>query len=49
MTLRQLADLIGIHPYDLTGDTEVADSLMDEDISQTTFYNEFKKEILGWG
>jgi hypothetical protein len=40
MTLKQLADKLGVHPYDLTGDAELADELMNEDISDTTFYQE---------
>ena len=40
MTLRELADKLGVHPYDLVGDAELADELMDEDIAGTIFYQE---------
>jgi hypothetical protein len=44
MTLQVLADKIGIHPYDVTGDKEMADELIEEqaDISDTIFYQEMK-------
>lgn len=43
MTLRQLSDKLGVHPYDLVGDDELADELMDEDITDTIFYQELKE------
>lgn len=44
MTLRQVSDKLGVHPYDLVGDSELADELMDEDISDTPFFIELKRE-----
>lgn len=40
MTLKQLSEKFGVHPYDLTGDAELADELMNEDITDTMFYQE---------
>jgi len=40
VTLKQLADRLEVHPYDLTGDAELAEELMHEDISDTPFYLE---------
>lgn len=40
MTLKQLSDKLGVHPYDLTGDAELAEELMHEDITDTMFYQE---------
>ena len=42
-TLRQYADFLGVHPYDLTGDKELADDLMNEDITDTIFYKEMEE------
>lgn len=44
MTLKELSDKLGVHPYDLVGDEELADELMNSDISDTVFYQELKKE-----
>lgn len=44
MTLRQLSDKLGVHPYDLVGDEELADELMNEDITNTVFFQELKRE-----
>lgn len=44
MTLRQLSDKLEVHPYDLVGDSELADELMDEDITDTVFFQELKRE-----
>jgi hypothetical protein len=44
MTLKQLTDKLGVHPYDLVGDEELADELMNEDITDTIFYQELKRE-----
>ncbi len=43
MTLQQLSDKLGVHPYDLVGDAELADELMHEDIRDTIFYKELKQ------
>ena len=40
MTLQQLSDKLGIHPYDIVGDDELADELMHQDISDTVFYQD---------
>lgn len=40
ITLKQLSDKLGVHPYDLTGDEELAEDLMHEDITDTIFYQE---------
>lgn len=40
MTLKQLSNKLGVHPYDLTGDAELADELMHQDITDTIFYQE---------
>lgn len=42
MTLKELSDKIGVHPYDLVGDTDLADDMMHEDITDTIFYDELK-------
>lgn len=44
MTLREVSDKLGVHPYDLIGDEELAEELMDEDISDTPFFLELKQE-----
>jgi hypothetical protein len=44
MTLKQLSDVLGVHPYDLVGDEELAEELMHENITDTIFYQELKKE-----
>lgn len=44
MILRELSDKLKVHPYDLVGDEELADELMDSDISDTAFYQELKHE-----
>ena len=44
MTLKKLCDKLGIHPYDLVGDDELADDLMFEDITDTIFYQEILDE-----
>lgn len=44
MTLRQLSDTLGVHPYDLVGDEDLANELMNEDIEHTMFYQELKRE-----
>ena len=44
MTLKQLCDQLGIHPYDLTGDEEWTDNMLDEDITDTIFYQEILDE-----
>lgn len=44
MTLKQLSDKLGVHPYDLVGDEELADELMNENIEHTMFYQELKHE-----
>lgn len=44
MTLKQLSDKLGVHPYDLVGDEELADELMNSDIEDTIFYQELKQE-----
>lgn len=44
MTLRQLSDKLEVHPYDLVSDSELADELMDEDITDTVFFQELKRE-----
>mgnify|MGYP001179555131 FL=1 len=43
-TLRQLSEDLGVHPYDLVGDSELADELLeyDDDIEDTIFYEELK-------
>lgn len=49
MTLRQLSDKLGVHPYDLVGDEELAEELMHEDITDTIFYRElmqYEKEAM---
>lgn len=43
MTLKQLCDKIGIHPYDAVPDQEEADYYMNEDITDTIFYQEMKQ------
>lgn len=43
MTLKQLSDKLGVHPYDIVGDGELADELMNEDITDTIFYQELKQ------
>jgi hypothetical protein len=43
MTLKQLCDKIGVHPYDVVGDAETADEYMNIDITDTIFYNELKE------
>lgn len=40
MTLQELSDKIGVHPYDIVGDDELADTLMHEDITESIFYQE---------
>lgn len=40
MTLQQLSTKLGVHPYDLVGEDELADELMHEDITDTMFYQE---------
>lgn len=47
MTLKELCDKLGIHPYDLTGDDDFADSMMNEDITETIFYKELLAECNG--
>ena len=47
MTLKQLCDKLGIHPYDLVGDDELADDLMFEDITNTVFYKDLISECDG--
>lgn len=42
MTLKQLSNKLGIHPYDITGDAELAEELMHEDISDTIFFEDLK-------
>lgn len=44
ITLRQLSDDLGVSPYDLVGDSELADELLeyDDDIEDTIFYEELK-------
>jgi hypothetical protein len=44
MTLKQLSNKIGVHPYDLVGDEELAEELMNSDIESTIFYQELKHE-----
>jgi hypothetical protein len=44
MTLKQLSNKLGVHPYDLVGDEELADELMDQNIEDTMFYQELKHE-----
>lgn len=44
MTLKKLSDTLGVHPYDLVGDEELADELMHEDITDTMFYQELIHE-----
>jgi len=44
MTLKELSDKLEVHPYDLVGDEELADELMDEDITDTMFFQELKRE-----
>lgn len=44
MTLREVCDKLGVHPYDLVGDEELAEELMNEDISDTIFFQELKHE-----
>lgn len=44
MTLREVSDKLGVHPYDLVGDEELAEELMNEDITDTIFFQELKKE-----
>ncbi len=44
MTLRELSKKLEVHPYDLVGDEELADELMDSDISDTMFFQELKQE-----
>ena len=44
MTLKQLCDQLGIHPYDLTGDEEYADNMLNEDITDTILYQEILEE-----
>lgn len=44
MTLRELTNKLEVHPYDLVGDEELADELMDEDITDTIFFQELKRE-----
>lgn len=43
MTLKELSNKLGVHPYDLTGDAELAEELMHEDITDTMFYLELKE------
>lgn len=45
MTLRELSTKLEVHPFDLVGDEELADALMDEDIEDTIFFQEIKKEL----
>jgi hypothetical protein len=45
MTLKQLADKLNIHPYDLAGSSELADELMHVDITDTVLYHELKQYI----
>lgn len=45
MTLKQLSKKVGVDPYDLVGDNELADELMNQDITDTIFYNEIKELI----
>jgi hypothetical protein len=42
MTLKQLSDKVNVHPYDLTGDADLAEELMHEDITDTMFYQDVK-------
>lgn len=49
MTLKQLADKIGVHPDDLTGDAELSEDLMNEDITDTMFFQDIKEEFFGRG
>lgn len=44
MTLKQLSNKLEVHPYDLVGDEELADELMNEDITDTIFFQELKRE-----
>jgi hypothetical protein len=43
ITLKQLSEKLGVHPYDLTGDAEFAEEIMNEDITDTIFYQELKE------
>lgn len=45
MTLKQLSDKVGVHPYDIVGDSEFADEIMNEDITDTIFYQELVAEM----
>lgn len=40
MTLKQLSNRLGVHPYDLVGDEELADDLMNSDITETVFFQD---------
>lgn len=40
ITLKQFADKLGVHPYDIVGDADEAEILMHEDITDTIFYEE---------
>lgn len=44
MTLKVLSEKLGVHPYDLVGDEDLADELMNEDITDTIFFQELKHE-----
>ena len=44
MTLKQLCNQLEIHPYDLLGDEEYADNMLNEDITDTIFYKELLEE-----
>lgn len=39
-TLKQLADKLGVHPYDLHPDEDEVDFWMNEDITHTILYQE---------
>ena len=42
MTLKQLSNKVGVHPYDLVGDEELAEELLHTDITDTIFFQELK-------
>lgn len=44
MTLKELSDKLGVHPYDIVGDEELAEELMHSDINDTAFYQDLKSE-----
>jgi hypothetical protein len=45
VTLRSVAEQLGVSPVDITGDAALAAELLDSDISDTVFYQDIREEL----